>query len=62
MANQFDRILIQMKALAENTNRQYENQANRSKTNALRYKINDQIWISTKYMKINKPTKKGDDK
>jgi hypothetical protein len=62
MADRFDRILTQMKALAENTNRRYENQANRNKTNAPRYKIGDQIWISTKYIKTNKPIKKGDNK
>jgi hypothetical protein len=28
MADRFDRILTQMKALAENTNRRYKNQAN----------------------------------
>jgi hypothetical protein len=28
MADRFDRILIQMKAFAENTNRRYKNQAN----------------------------------
>jgi hypothetical protein len=43
MADRFDGILTQMKAFAENTNRQYKNQANRSKTDALRYKISDQI-------------------
>jgi hypothetical protein len=62
MADRFDRIFTQMKALAENTNRRYKNQANRSRTDALRYKISDQIWISTKYMKTNKPMKKGDNK
>jgi hypothetical protein len=41
MADRFDRILTQMKALAEDTNRRYKNQANRSKTDALRYKIGD---------------------
>jgi hypothetical protein len=51
-----------MKAFAEDTNRRYENQANRSKTDFLRYTINDQVWISTKYMKTNKFMKKDDDK
>jgi hypothetical protein len=51
-----------MKALAEDTNRRYKNQTNRSKTDAPRYKIGDQIWISTKYMKTKKPIKKGDNK
>jgi hypothetical protein len=51
-----------MKALAEDTNRRYKDQANRSKTDAPRYKIGDQIWISTKYMKTNKFMKKGDNK
>jgi hypothetical protein len=41
VADRFDRILIQMKALAEDTNRRYEDQANRSKTDASRYKIGD---------------------
>jgi hypothetical protein len=41
MADRFDRILIQIKAFAENINRRYKNQANQSKTNALRYKISD---------------------
>jgi hypothetical protein len=41
MADRFDRIFTQIKALAEDTNRQYKNQANRSKTDALRYKISD---------------------
>jgi hypothetical protein len=62
MADRFDRIFIQMKAFAEDINRRYENQANRSKTDFLRYIIGDQIWISTKYMKTNKPMKKDDDK
>jgi hypothetical protein len=43
IADRFDQILTQMKAFAEDTNRQYENQANRSKTDALRYKIGDQV-------------------
>jgi hypothetical protein len=51
-----------MKAFAENMNRRYENQANRSKIDASRYKISDQIWISTKYIKTNRFMKKGDDK
>jgi hypothetical protein len=51
-----------MKALAKDTNRQYKDQANRSKTDAPRYKIGDQIWISTKYMKTNKLIKKSDNK
>jgi hypothetical protein len=59
MADRFDRILTQIKALAKDTNRQYKNQANQSKTDAPRYKIGDQIWISTKYIKTNKPIKKG---
>jgi hypothetical protein len=41
MADRFDRIFIQIKAFAEDINHQYKNQANRSKTNALRYKIGD---------------------
>jgi hypothetical protein len=51
-----------MKAFAEDINRRYEDQANRNKTDALRYKIGDQVWISIKYMKTNKFIKKGDDK
>jgi hypothetical protein len=41
IADRFDQILTQMKALAENTNRRYKDQANRNKTDALRYKISD---------------------
>jgi hypothetical protein len=41
IADRFDRILTQMKAFAEDTNRRYENQANQSRTDALRYKIGD---------------------
>jgi hypothetical protein len=41
MADRFDRILTQMKAFAEDTNRRYKDQANRSKINALCYKIGD---------------------
>jgi hypothetical protein len=58
IADRFDRILTQIKALIEDTNRRYKNQANQSKTNAPRYKISDQIWISTKYIKTNKFMKK----
>jgi hypothetical protein len=43
MADRFDRIFTQMKALIEDTNRRYKNQANQSKTNALYYKVGDQI-------------------
>jgi hypothetical protein len=43
MADRFDRILTQMKALAKNTNRRYKNQTNQIKTNAPRYKISDQV-------------------
>jgi hypothetical protein len=41
MADRFNRILTQIKAFAEDINRRYENQANRSKTDFLRYTIND---------------------
>jgi hypothetical protein len=41
ITDQFDRIFTQIKALAENTNRRYENQANRNRTDAPRYKISD---------------------
>jgi hypothetical protein len=41
MANRFNRILTQIKALAENTNCQYKDQANRSKTDSPYYIIGD---------------------
>jgi RNase H-like domain found in reverse transcriptase/Reverse transcriptase (RNA-dependent DNA polymerase)/Integrase zinc binding domain len=62
IADRFDRILTQLKALAAESGRRYEENANASRVDAPRYTVGQRVWLSTKNMKTNRPMKKGDDK
>jgi hypothetical protein len=62
IADRFDRILTQLKALAAAANVRYEGNANTHRTDAPRYEVGQRVWVDTRNMKTNRPMKKGDDK
>jgi hypothetical protein len=62
VADRFERILTQLKALAAQSIQRYEDNANRRRHEAPMYKVGDRVWVSTENMKTNRPMKKGDDK
>lgn len=62
IADRFDRILTQLKALAAQSARRYEENANESREDAPRYTVGQEVFIDTRNMKTNRPMKKGDDK
>jgi len=62
IAERFDRIITQLKALAEQSIARYEEYANKHRAEAPRYTIGQSVWVNTKNMKTNRPMKKGDDK
>jgi hypothetical protein len=62
VADRFDRIVTQLKALAKQSAARYEEDANQNRTDAPQYAPGDRVWVSTKNMKTNRPMKKGDDK
>lgn len=62
VADRFERIITQLKALARQSAARYEEYANESREDAPRYQEGDQVYIDTRNMKTNRPMKKGDDK
>ena len=62
VADRFDRILTQLKALARLSSQRYEENANESRAEAPRYLVGEEVYINTRNMKTNRPMKKGDDK
>ena len=62
MANLFDRIITQLKALAIQATRRYEEIANIHREDAPQYIEGQNVYASTKNMKTNRLIKKGDDK
>jgi hypothetical protein len=62
VANRFDRILTQLKALAQQSINKYKYYTNVPRKDAPRYSIEQKVWVDTRHMKTNRPMKKGDDK
>ena len=62
VADRFERILTQLKALARQSAARYEEAANENRIDAPQYAPGDRVWVMTKNMKTNRPMKKGDDK
>ncbi|KAJ6437919.1 reverse transcriptase [Purpureocillium lavendulum] len=62
VAERFERILDQLRALAHQSINRYERNANESRTESPIYHVGQEVWLSTKYLKTNRPMKKGDDK
>jgi hypothetical protein len=62
IADRFERIITQLKALAQQSVARYEEYANESREDALHYQEGDKVYIDTRNMKTNRPMKKGDDK
>ena len=62
IADRFERILEQLKALASDAGRRYEENANVHRSDAPVYNIGQRVWLDTRNLKTNRPMKKGDDK
>jgi transposase InsO family protein len=62
IADRFERILTQLRALAAQSQRRYEENANASRTESPRYTVGQEVYVDTRNMKTNRPMKKGDDK
>jgi hypothetical protein len=61
IADRFDRILAQLKALAHQAQDRYEENAATRRSQSDQYKTGDQVMIDTGNMKTNRPKKKWDD-
>jgi hypothetical protein len=62
VAERFERIVTQLKALAQQAAQRYEENANMSRADAPRYSIGQDVYVDTRNMKTSRPMKKGDDK
>jgi hypothetical protein len=62
IADRFDRILTQLKALAAEAIERYERNANAHRSDAPIYDVGQKVWLNTRNLKTNRPMKKGDDK
>ena len=62
VAEWFDHIITQLKALACQSIAKYEDYANESRSDSPRYLEGQEVYLNTKNMKTNRPMKKGDDK
>jgi hypothetical protein len=62
VVDRFDRIITQLKALANQAIQNYENNVNEHREEAPKYAEGQRVWIDTRNMKTNRPMKKGDDK
>jgi transposase InsO family protein len=62
VADRFERILTQLKALAQQSIDKYEHYANVHREDAPRYQVGQRVWVDARHMKTNRPMKKGDDK
>ncbi|KAI0991647.1 hypothetical protein K3495_g16540, partial [Podosphaera aphanis] len=62
IANRFERILNQLRALIKQSNQRYEENANSHREDSPRFKVHDMVYIDTRNMKTNRPMKKIDDK
>ena len=62
IADRFDRVITQLKALSVQSAARYEENANRRREDAPGYTVGQRVWVDTRNMKTNRPMKKGDDK
>ena len=62
VANRFERILTQLKALARISQQRYEHNANTRRDEGALFRKNDMVMVSLENMKTNRPKKKWDDK
>lgn len=62
VAERFQRILDQLKALAAQSQQRYEDNANTSRSEAPLFKEGDLVMVSLANLKTNRPKKKWDDK
>lgn len=62
IADRFDQILTQLKALSAEAAERYERNANAHRHDAPQYTVGQQVYVDTRNMKTNRPMKKGDDK
>jgi len=62
VANRFERILTQLKALARISQQRYEDNANTRRDEGALFQKNDMVMVSLENMKTNRPKKKWDDK
>ena len=62
VADRFERILAQSRALAQQSVQRYEDNANNSRSASPRYHVGQEVWLDTRNLKTNRPMKKGDDK
>ena len=62
VANRFDRILTQLKALARISQQRYEDNANTRRDEGALFRKDDMVMVSLENMKTNRPKKKWDDK
>ena len=62
VTDRFQRILTQLKALAQQSIDRYEQNANAHREEAPKYTVGQEVFINTRNMKTNRPMKKGDDK
>jgi len=62
VANRFERILTQLKALARISQQRYEDNANSRRDESALFQKDDMVMVSLENMKTNRPKKKWDDK
>ena len=62
VANRFERILTQLKALAQIAQQRYEDNANTRRDEGALFQKGDMVMVSLENMKTNRPKKKWDDK
>jgi hypothetical protein len=62
VADRFERIITQLKALAQQSVSKYKDYANRHREDTLHYEEGQRVFVDTRNMKINCTMKKGDDK
>jgi hypothetical protein len=62
VADRFERIITQLKALAAQSVKRYEDNANAGRTEAPRYTMGQEVYVDTRNMKTSRPLKKLDDK
>jgi transposase InsO family protein len=62
VADRFERILDQLKALARQAQQRYEDNANTDRADAPVFRIGDMVYVNTQNMKTSRAMKKLDDK
>jgi hypothetical protein len=62
IADPFNRIITQLKALARQSQQRYKENANECREDTLVYSVGDKVFVDIRNMKTSRPIKKGDDK